>query len=304
MNQKKIETEELSKDLYNVLINDNESYIQNPLLPTVYLSIELFHTCNYDCSYCYITPEGHRSKKEIDYKKLFWFLEKRFIPTINKNIYQKLKEYNNQSKKIEIVLLGGELSIKSLEWNLDFIKRLRDLFKDFDLQIVYLTNLFREAEYYIAFKQLEIENCKLMIFSTYHPEYQNFGDFIDKVLKIFKSNLGIELQYFGVKKDMYENFNEYKEKIDYCFDNELIRLSSIDHFLYKEFLEKYKKDLRPVNCYAYSYKISHKLEIKHPCKKQKFSFFDFNPKRFYVCYNTCSCSIMENEFRKELILKG
>jgi len=291
-----MKNKELNKDLYDILINDNESCIQNPLNPMVYLDIEPFRMCNYNCKYCYLTSEERKNKKEINYDKLYWFLEKRFIPIINKNIYEKLKI----PKKIEISLRGGELSIKPLEWNINFIKNLMKIFKDFELNIIYLTNLFRNPEYYISFKQLKRENFNLTIYSTFHPEFQNFEDFLKKVLKIHKNDLNIELQYFGTKEDLYKKFSFLKKELNYCFKNKLIHLSSIDHFLYQNFMKKYKKLLRPVICYAYSYEINYNFEIRQTCDKQKFSFFKFDPKLFYVCEDICQCSGDEIEYKKIL----
>jgi len=64
-----------------LIINDKKTLVYNNLYKIIGLDIEPFHMCNYNCSYCYL---GKKDKKEINYKALYYFLEKKFIPGLKK----------------------------------------------------------------------------------------------------------------------------------------------------------------------------------------------------------------------------
>jgi len=296
--------ERLNKDLETLIVNDNEGLLHSLIIPEIKLYIEPFYTCNYDCSYCYL---GKKSKKEINYTKLYWFLEKKFLPAIDKYIYKHLKDI--PQKIIEITLVGGELSIKPLEWNINFIEKIKKIFINyFDyVEINFLTNLFRPASYYIdlAYNILfnEEKNFDFSVCATLHEEFETLENFLKKLIEINENNIDIVGQIFKTKEEIYKNNRNLKSLIDYCFEKNIIRIKYIDQLNYINFFNKHKSLIRPVKCYAYNYKIKPDFTIYHRCELQEMDLFNFKPKLYYFCKRHCACADDEHCFKKELLKK-
>ena len=119
--------------------------------------------CNYDCSYCISHDINHpylkKSSDEIIEALNFIF-----------------KQYLN--KKIKLRILGGEPFVYK-----HFIKLVNELSNNDFLQIVIITNLS------ISEKTLhKLKVCKnILISSSYHPEYSNSKDFVNK-MKYLQNN--------------------------------------------------------------------------------------------------------------------
>ena len=119
--------------------------------------------CNYDCSYCISHDINHpylkKSSDEIIEALNFIF-----------------KQYLN--KKIKLRILGGEPFVYK-----HFINLVNELSNNDFLQIVIITNLS------ISEKTLhKLKVCKnIFISSSYHPEYSNNKDFVNK-MKYLQNN--------------------------------------------------------------------------------------------------------------------
>ena len=119
--------------------------------------------CNYDCSYCISHDINHpylkKSSDEIIEALNFIF-----------------KQYLN--KKIKLRILGGEPFVYK-----HFINLVNELSNNDFLQIVIITNLS------ISEKTLhKLKVCKnILISSSYHPEYSNSKDFVNK-MKYLQNN--------------------------------------------------------------------------------------------------------------------
>ena len=302
-NNKKLD-ENLNEDLKHMVLNTHESVLQTKIIPSIKLFIEPFYKCNYNCSYCYLSPQSRKNSKEMDLNKLYWFLEKKFITGIDYYIYKKQKI----PKIMYLVLMGGELSIKSLKWNINFIKNLLKIFNNYfdEVNITYLTNLFRSANYYKdLIKNIEKdlkENSYISIVSSFHENFADIKEYIKKIIDLYKNKIKIRGQIFKTKEEIYQ-FKNLTEELDYCFKNDLINIKYLNQLNYVDFFEKYESILRPVKCYAYSYKIKPDLTILHRCEMQKLNLFNFKPKPYYFCIKRCSCADDERGYRKEYFLK-
>jgi len=297
MNEEQLE---LDEDLNTVMLNNKKSLLSSYLEPIIKLHIEPFQTCNYDCSYCYL---GKKDKKEINYSKLFWFLKNKFVPEIENRIFKKIKV---QEKVIDIVIVGGEISIKPLKWHYDFFEKLVNIFNNnYDIiDLSFLTNLYRPPEYYIKIHEfIEKLNKKFkadisIVFCTsLHEEFENLKNFVNKIYNLDKAGLETSCHIFKEKKDLLEIKDEdLLYKINYLLDNEILELKVIDDQKYYDFIKKYKKEVRPVKCYAYNYKINPDFKIWQRCGYQTFTLTNFKPKLYYICDKACSCASDEHHY--------
>jgi len=267
------------------MLNKNSTHFHNPLYKTCQLRIIPFTKCNFSCSYCEFWKY---ESKEMNFKLLNHFIEKKFIPEMSEIDFNSL----------EIALQGGELSIKNLNWFdnfLEILKKLKKLNKK--IHIVFFTNFYRKNEYYdkLAKKFLKHFNTLDFIVS-YHEEFWELNKFLNKIdefTKFTDNKLNIVSTFFR-KIDNNKLFSK-------LFDNGNIQYQSINDKDYYDKFNEYKNILRPVKCYAYDYIIDPDITIKHYCNKQKFSLFKFKPKEYYMCDTSCSCASQEYMFKKELI---
>ncbi len=267
------------------MLNKNTTHFHNPLKKLCHLRIIPFTKCNFSCSYC---DFWKRKNKEISFKLLKYFLEKKFIPAMK----------NFDFDELEISLQGGELTIKNLDWFdelIDSIKILKKLSKENN--IVFFTNFYRKNEYYyeLANKLLkEFDSVNYII--SWHEEFWKLDSFLKKIddfTKYTNKHLTITSTFF---KEIKNN-----KLFDKLFDKGHIQFQTINDFKYHQDFKKYKSFIRPVICYAYDYVIEPDMTIKHYCDKQKFSFINFKPKIFYICNEDCACSSQEYIFKKKLL---
>jgi len=273
-----------SKDIY---------YFRSPLNITVQLSIELFNTCNYNCSYCFQKTDK-LDKAEIDYKKLFFFLEKKFIPEF-------LKIKKNQDYFLKLNILGGEPSLKSIKFYEEFFKKISKILKNHfkKIKIIFLTNFSKPNSYYKDIYTLcKKNNLDLLIVATIHEEFMTLQKGFKKAKELLKL---IPKKYFDIQ--VFKSEKEIKELLKELnllelFD--IISLNSIDNLEYVNAFKNLKSFLRPVKCYAYNYKIDKNLNIYQKCFKEKYNIINFKFKPFYICDNVCNCASDEYILKKEL----
>lgn len=296
------------EDLKSIMINNQRSLFYSPIEPFIKLFIEPFYTCNYDCSYCYL---GKKSKNELNLKKLIWFLEKKFMPAINNNILNYLDLKN---KRIEIILVGGEISIKSLEWHFELYENIIKIFSEYfdTIKFSFLTNYFRPVDYYKKInnkiKELSKEFNKeitINFCATLHEEFDNLENMINKVYESsYIENMNMCLHIFKSEKELLEILDDdLKEKLKYLDNRDVLHLKTIDDSIYRDFIRHNREEIRPVKCYAYNYKIRPDFTIYQRCNHQVFTEFNFKPKLYYFCDKICACASDEGNFKKVMLLK-
>jgi len=302
-----MDKEKLEKDLKDVILNEKTSVFRNPIEPYIKLFIEPFYKCNYNCSYCYL---HEKNSKEINYQQLYWFLEKKFVPGIEEKIFKYLKL---SQRYLDLILVGGELSIKPLSFFEEFFQKLIFIFENhFDkITISFLTNFFRPVDYYFnlhkiitKYNQKSKMNISISFCASLHEEFEDLNNFINKIYEADKRGLDVCCHIFRPLNELLsiQDKNLFK-KIKYLNENEILEVKAINDSKYRNFIKNHFEAVRPVKCYAYNYKIHPDLSIIHRCKHQKFNIFKFKPKLFYFCDKVCSCAADESYFKKEILLK-
>lgn len=209
-----------------------------------YISIRLILTnyCNFKCSYCKEHfNENSLSKDDLD--------------NIFKNIF-RLSELKN--KKIIIILIGGEITLKQEElfYALEIISKNKEKFKSISLFSNLSTKInIDKLKYYI-------NDLNIDLLSSYHPEFTpNNKWFLNNFNKlkhyIVEFNIMCKsLSYFYEAKKIQKELGfgdivfDYYKVID---NNEIYKpISKIKEFKYLEYWFKNTKD---TDCYMKNYQI-------------------------------------------------
>jgi len=286
---------ELERKYEKYLLRESSDiyYFRSPLNITVQLFIELFYTCNYNCSYCFQKTDKS-DKSEINYKHLYMFLEKKFIPE-----FLKIKQ--DQDYFLELNILGGEPSLKSIKFYKKFFKKISEIFKNHfkEIKIVFVTNFSKSNQYYKdIFTLCQENNLNLLIVATIHEEFMSLQEGFKKAKELLKliPKKFFDIQVFKSEKEIKEILKEL-DSLE-LFEN--ISLNSIDNLDYINSFNNLKSFLRPVKCYAYNYKIDKNLNIYQRCFKEKYNIINFKFKPFYICDKVCACASDEYILKKEL----
>jgi len=125
--------------------------------------------CNYNCSYC--------TSHDINHP-----LHKYSVEEISESLNYLSSLYKD--KKIQLILLGGEPFLYK-----DLLKLITNL-KDTFMRIRITTNLSISLAY-IKKNFINFNRDKLRIVASYHPEFSNPDEFIEKILFLQKLNYSI-----------------------------------------------------------------------------------------------------------------
>lgn len=129
--------------------------------------------CNYKCSYCFQKSIKRtmpsRSKKEIN------------------NLVKNIKTLKN--KKITIDLVGGEPTI--FPYYEEIVLQLEKLNNVVSIQTE--TNLSKDLKYFKRIINNMTNKEKLVFSASYHHEYSNFDEFMEKIIFLSKCNVGVRV---------------------------------------------------------------------------------------------------------------
>lgn len=169
----------------------------NPDYELVTYSWNLIDICQYKCTYCSAMNFNlHTFKKRPELENIW------------KSVCAKIK-LSNTSYAVEI--MGGEPTLHP-HIN-DIIDRLGK--QKNCVQVDLITNLAKPAKFYQKFDT--VENRKLTIEASYHPEYSNKKNYIDKVIELNKSefihifpniNLPDDPKYWEKTKNLIDTFRD------------------------------------------------------------------------------------------------
>jgi len=185
------------------------------LVQRLYVHWDITTFCQYKCSYCY-------ARKEYENKWMQpgnWEKQQRVIEELSKS-----------TLPIFLGLLGGEPTMHPRYWQL-LEKLITDFLPKHDMNRLYITtNAARDLEFF----EKHIYDSKIRFLWSYHAEYADSKDFLEKVKAIakkgFKNRVNIMLhpnkKYW---KDLKWIFIELKKLQNIGFDIELH-----PHFIYTD----------------------------------------------------------------------
>lgn len=270
-----------------------------PLFKKVNLTIALFYHCNLYCSYCFQNNEREKVKKELDVKKVNVFLNKLFFPILNKK---------RQNPFFEISIYGGELSIKSLEWNKNLLLNLLPKI-EVNYEYTYITNFAaQDVSYYIDLAKFAKEiNLNFIYQLSYHSHYweklgknkkEGMKIFINKIYDLLNSDTPFHASFFYSKDELVELMGDEFYKLE-----DYISYLDLNHIEYEDYYQRNKKFFRPVFCKGDIYLLKPDGFLKFKCQNKKKLFYlikssDF--KDFIYCDKRCPCDSYEVEQFKTL----
>ena len=151
------------------MTNNIVSIINNERLFTI--KWRLTEWCNYRCSYCLRKFKGQNTK--LDELKIL-----KTAPQVNRLIEEA-------DKGVKLNLIGGEVTFLDL-------KKIISLVTSNNLKRIHITtNFSNKLEYYIDLANyLKSRNIQLSMNVSYHNEYSNLDDFVDKANK-FKNSVDL-----------------------------------------------------------------------------------------------------------------
>jgi len=218
----------------------------------VFINIVLTYECNYNCSYCY--------QKEDRLKKIKNNLNK-FLKDLTKflKIYNLELSKNNNHAIIDFEFIGGELSyVFSTDFLINFKNKIEKIVLNYDRiapMFFITTNFYRNINYY---NKLLDNNFYLAI--SYHKEYNNFMDFVNKLKKLnYLNKINFTINYFNL-----EELNDYKNKLKNLDLNCKITFNKIDLF-------KNNEQDKNIICYA-KYLTFENNEWVDFCANRKINF--------------------------------
>lgn len=185
--------------------NNIVSIINNERLFTI--KWRLTEWCNYRCSYCLRKFKGQNTK--LDELKIL------------KTASQVNRLIEEADKGVKLNLIGGEVTFLDL-------KKIISLVTSNNLKRIHITtNFSNKLEYYIDLANyLKSRNIQLSMNVSYHNEYSNLDDFVDKANK-FKNS--VDLYSFKIEFVVApENENLLEDVKNKCSQNKLDFLIEID----------------------------------------------------------------------------
>lgn len=183
---------------FNSIINLDDS----PLV----IKWRLTNCCNYKCSYCV------RKKKWDEISKL-----KEDKEIIKNTIPQIIRIINEKQVITKIDLIGGEVSLFDLK---ELINEIKEGTNDLLKKVTITTNFSRSIEYYNdLIKYCNDNKIRISITASFHPEFTNLNNMINKAKDLIKSN------YLTFKLEMVstnDNLDLVNDFINQCNKNGLI----------------------------------------------------------------------------------
>ncbi len=172
-----------------------EGYKLSPL-QKVFWNWDIHYACNYRCSYCFLAGKWDIAAKENRYPGVNKWLE------IWDSIYDKYGSCH-------IHFSGGEPFIYP-----HFFDLITELVKRHTLE--FSTNLSFDVTSFIE----KIDSQKVRICASFHPEFSNFNEFLNKVNLLRKYNFSVLIAYVA-----YPPYLERMKKVKAECDRSGIRLS-------------------------------------------------------------------------------
>jgi len=195
------------------------------------LEIHLTEVCNYNCSYCNLHNMNRYDK--IDYDKLFsveYPLNTRaFIlggePTVDKNLFELIEKLNDNG------------------------------IYDIDIQTNLSTNIRKIVE------KLKTNNLKVKFFSSFHNEFANFKEFVDKNKFLVESGYYGGIHYMWTKRFAAISYSRFKI-LNALFSNVSLEptyphSSSLEEWNKKEELHEFER----LNLLQYSKRLAPLIKI-------------------------------------------
>ena len=219
---------------------------------TYYIRWNITRLCNYYCDFCI---QGNRDKHLLDSRDEASIIRNKISNKIIDFIEKKL---NNKYKKINIYLIGGEVTI--LNDFIEILKKIVNVKFNGVIKFYITTNLSCDISLIKSIKSIFYENKNrvLIITASYYKEFTSEKEFINKVKYLYEKNkINYILSKLSKKKILKKN-NIYVT-VAYPIINDL------DYKKYLLFKKKYIFKCNSINYIIirkYNESISDKLKNK------------------------------------------
>lgn len=195
------------------------SYLDNQKIPRKkFWNWDIHYACNYRCSYCFLAGKWEKAASENRYPGV-----KRWVDVWNR-IY-------NKYGTCHIHFSGGEPFVYP-----DFLDLIVPLLEKHTLQ--FSTNLSFDIAHFIA----KVDSAKVRLDASFHPEFANFEEFLEKVLRLKENDFQIQISYVAYPPHL-------KEMEIFKAENEIRKIK----FIIQPFRGEYRQKVYP-NSYTESEK--------------------------------------------------
>lgn len=206
--------------VYSERFNDPETF---------YVNWKLGIFCNYSCSYCWVDSHSNR----YDYKKL-----SQYIIMVDTLVDVAL---TNNFTKIQLNLLGGELTTYKQFYN--FLKYI-DQITDIHFTVVLQTNLSAPVKYFD--KMLSLSRINFKIIGSYHHEFSNLDQFIDKIRFIKSKDINV-LATVVMSPKNFDQLVDVAKKLNDSHDNNVFTIEYNDDKVVDGYTDLMYKDIQTLN---------------------------------------------------------